>query len=368
MNESSPFVVTKPHERALVRTLLFVTQHSRGSNPSIDAADLVRQLSNEYSGKSRASLQQVADLLASKVSIVDALEQTPMALDSNAVMALRLAHQTGSIERTLEGLIAPNHDFDRPRSESAQDSPGGLTQNGSQLLWAWLLVSFLMMFIVPTIEYMFDEFGMELPFAMNLLIGLSRSVSSYFLLFVLFIAFLYLIERRLKGKRMWWRGMRTTSSEQISNLLNLLAMVVGQGRPVASGLATLANYHPTATIRARLAKATQMIQHGMPSWDALAEQKVISPTEARALARLEPATEIIPSNDVSSIDQTERFRRTQAWMLRYIASRRSGRAWIRNGILLRVLSIGSLLVIAAVVSLAAIAMFQSVYSLVDSLA
>lgn len=373
INHSSTIAVTKSHERALVRTLLFALQCSRDDGPSVDAAKLVGSLANEHSGRVRASLLQVSELLASDVSVVDALEQTPDALNPGAVMALRLAHQTGSIEQTLEVLIAPRDLLDHPNQTSGAEGRSDVAHTGFHFIAAWMVVSFLMMFIVPTFEKMFDEFEIVLPATMKLLILLSKYVASYFWLLFLFIVIVFFIARRLKGKRIWRRGVRESTSQQISNVVDLLAMVVRQGRPVSAGLATLANYHPTTAIRTRLAKAVQTIDHGMRPWQAMAEQGFVSASQANALAKLEPAVDLV-SADLASVESelasetSVQVRPTQAWMLQQIASRRQRNEWWRNGIWLRVISIASLIVMALVVTLVAVAMFQSVYSMVESLA
>ena len=368
VNHLSTIAVTKSHERALVRTLLFTLQSSRHYGPSVDPAVLVGNLSNEYSGWERESLQQVAELLASEVSIVDALEQTPNAINPAAVMALRLANQTGSIEPTLELLIAPQDILEHPRQIPLSDDRGDVSQGGFQFVAACVVVSFLMIFIVPTIEKMFEEFGINMPETMRLLIVLSNYVAGYFWLLFLFFVIVFLIERRLKGKRLWRRGERHSTSQQVSTILDLLAIVVRQGRPVSAGLATLANYHPTTTIRARLSKASQTIAHGMRPWQALAEQGFISPIQATALGKLEPFEDLTAGDDDLSNETLIQARPTQAWMLQHIASRRQQQEWWRNSIWLRVISMGSLVVMALVVTLAAVAMFQSLYSLVESLA
>jgi len=380
MNSHHLLTVSQSQERALIRVLLMATEMDSGGKLSADdprsMTKLVENLANEYSGKRSHSIRQVAGLLAEGMSMVDALEQSPGALAPSAVMALRLASEAGTIRETLAALLVAEDDVHVSRLEGhfdlGQGADGRLFQIAFGFVATWLIVSFLMLFIIPTFKKMFEEFDIELPMSMQWLIAVSRFDALLFGSLILFLVSLFVIQRRLKGKSFWRRGKRRSLAEQTAHVLALFAMIVRQGRPLASGIGTLAHYHPTPQLRARLSATSSAIAQGTEPWQALFEQRFLTQQEASGLALAETPVSIDRTKtDVGQADQwdvPEHARRTQAWLLTHLAVRHRDRQQYRNAWLLQTLSLVGLIGLAAVVMFTAIAVFSSVYRLVEVLA
>lgn len=335
--------VTVPSQRALIRTL------STAHRYRLPAATLVYELSGEFSGQQGRSLEQVAKLMSANVPAIDALEQTPGALDQVSLLALRLASETGTLPETYDALLRREPDARVQAGDENKTAGMELFQLSIGLLVAWILISFLMTFIVPTFEAMFDEFGLELPAPMLLLIGISRYGGMLFFLGLLAFSLLLVTWIRLEGYR--WRPWRVPDSDASASasLPALLALVVASGRPIGSGLATLARFHPIATIRGPIAMACRSIEHGVNVWMALYQHGLIDRREAESL-------QLAPD------------RGTEVWLLRQATfTRRHRRAVLRHAVI-RFFSLACLLVFAAIVSLAAVAVFTTLYSMVGSLA
>ncbi|TWT95029.1 type II secretion system F family protein [Neorhodopirellula pilleata] len=376
--------ISKPQERALIRVLLMAIEMDPGGKLGAEdprnMTKLVENLAHEFSGRKARSIRQVAGLLSEGMSMVDALEQTPGALDPSAVLALRLASETGTVRETLASLLRQDDSRDRAeldgstvqRFDFSRGVDGRLFQIGFGFVVTWLIVSFLMLFIIPTFEKMFDEFEIALPTSMLWLIAISRYDALIFWSLILFLVSLFVIQRRLKGKSFWRRGKRRSLSEQTAHLLALFAMIVRQGRPLAAGIGTLAQYHPTPQLRARLSAASTAIARGTEPWQSLQEQKFLTHQEASGLVLAEtPASADGSTNGTDQADRwdvPEHARRTQAWLLMHLATRHRDRRQHRNAWLLQTLSLVGLISLTAVVMFTAIAVFSSVYRLVEVLA
>ncbi len=137
-------------QRSLLR-LLSVAHAER-----LEVTPLVANLAEEHRGTYRRRLRRLALRLADGTPLVDALEQTPEVLRDETVLAIRFANQTGTLEATYRHLVK-HHDASSIRSEAIMRQT--IFYLFATLLILGLLLSFLMVFIVPTLEHMLDEFG-----------------------------------------------------------------------------------------------------------------------------------------------------------------------------------------------------------------
>ncbi|TWT75410.1 type II secretion system F family protein [Allorhodopirellula solitaria] len=340
---SHSFQVTAPHERALVRVLL-MSQRRR-----LDPAAMVDRLAVEFSHRRSRVLRQVARLLADGTPVVDALEQTPEAIDPAALLLLRLGTETGTYPETLQSLIASDAVADPMLEARASSIETQFIQAAGGFLIAALVISFFMLFISPTFVKMFEEFEVPIPAAMTWFMAIGQYFPWLIIPgFVLYLMALFV--RPLFFNRVKWPlGLRRRMPQAAAQLLDLLSVTLQSGRPLSAGIATLARVHPVSRIRRRLIDASRSIDRGENEWQALANCHFVSPANGEALQLTE-----------------DRF--TQAWLLRRSAKQRSVWANLRSAFLVRSVSMVLLLILAAIVMLAAVGMFSCIYSLVGALA
>ncbi|MCM2371534.1 type II secretion system F family protein [Aporhodopirellula aestuarii] len=341
--EHSFFQVTAPHERALVRVLAISLRRR------LNTAMMVDRLAHEFTRGPGRALRQVARLLAEGTPIVDSLEQTPRALDPTAVLLLRLAAETGTLPETLQSLVTTNGPSDPVKDLHKTSVENQLYQVAIGFMMAWLMITFLLTFIIPTFKKMFEEFGVELPATMLLLIAIGDYWLLMLLLSLIFFMLLLTVGPFAFGKSMWPFGLGRRIPRAGSDLLALFAIIIQSGRPLASGIDTLSRIHPVGRLRKRLVVASTSIDQGEDAWQALATEKIIGPKTLAALQLAEDKT-------------------AQAWLLRRAARLRKSWTDLWTASIIRFFSMALLLMLAAIVMLAAVAVFMSVYGLVDALA
>ncbi|MFG0290821.1 MAG: type II secretion system F family protein [Rhodopirellula sp. JB044] len=342
-SEPSFLQVTLPHERALIRVLSMATRRR------LPAARMVERLACEFKRRPARTLNQVARLLAEGTPIVDALEQTPRALDPTAVLLLRLASQTGTFSETLDSLIAEDEQTDAAKEVRTASIENQLYQVAVGFLMAWLLITFLLTFITPTFQKMFEEFGIDLPGSMLLLIAIGDYWPVFMLLSLVLLFTILIFGPLAIGRPRWAMEFRRRRLHARADLLSLLATIMQSGRPLASGIDTLSRIHPVRPIRTRLVKVSKSIDQGEDTWRALSAQKFIGNAQMNAF-------------------QTTQDPTAQAWLLRREARRTNTWIDLRSNFLARCISLSTLLLLAAVVLLASVAVFTSVYGLVSGLA
>ena len=145
----------QPHERALVKTLAIASRQRR------DPASLIQLLSFEFRRRAGRRLRKVASLIAAGDPVLTALERVPGSLEPKAILALRLAERRGEVLPMLDSLTANSSSEEPVIAPAAADASGHhLRQAVIGVAVAWLIFSFMMTFLVPTFEMMFEEFGL----------------------------------------------------------------------------------------------------------------------------------------------------------------------------------------------------------------
>lgn len=277
---------------------LIAVLHSSFRNTEGLAA-LIRSLAKEYPGNYAFKLRRLSRLIEEGTPWIDALEQTPGALPNDAVLALRVGHQSGISEQTLDQLRIDNSEALLSREKNHWK--GYLTYWLSVSLVMLLVQSFFSVFIGPTIRKVLAEFDLDRNQS-NLALIERYSTIPYLIAIGLII--LGIVLNWSDSFRFWlWRvlGIQTDSeTKKRASLFNILANTTKNGRPMAGTLSTLAKYHSDSDMRKRLLIARNEIEQGTQPWDSLESVGLISA----------PQKEIL----------TGQTNENQAWILRSLAN------------------------------------------------
>ncbi len=274
-----------------------------GFKERINLAPVVQCLAEEHRGRYRRLLKRLAFRLQAGVSLVDALEQTPDALDDDAVLALRFGSQTGTLQTAFEMLLS------REKTNEYE------TQNHLKQEWVyWVVLActigfvllLMMALIAPTFKAMFDEFGLRLPASLETLITICNIFANYAALWILLVVVLVGLAwssavRRFLRRKIAPLFMQPIAQMRRAELLKLLALGVDSGRPISGALSTLARYHFDSRVRQRLLYARNEIEQGVEAWQGLIKADLLTEQQSLAVANA-------PSNEI------------RAWILRRLAS------------------------------------------------
>lgn len=331
-------------QRSLVR-MLSVAQRER-----LELAPIVRCLAEEHRGSYRRLLKRFARRLDAGVALVDALEQTPDVLDDDAVLALRFGSQSGTTQAAFEMLLS-------------RDIPGDTapSQNFKQVWAYWVVLAcsivfllvVMMVLIAPTFKKMFDEFGLNLPYALQLLIAVCDGFAKYAALWILLgIVVLGLFwssaTRRFFRRKLAPIFVQPIAQMRRAELLKLLAVGVDSGRPIAGSLSTLARYHFDYRVRQRLLFARNEIEQGVEVWQGLTQAELLTAKQAVAVTSA-PSTEI------------------RAWTLRQLAAGMQVAAQQRTSLGFALIQPLIVIVFGAIVMFIFVSFFSVLIALISSL-
>ena len=337
---------TRSKQNALLRILAL--SHSQ----RLDPKTLIRKLAAEHPGRYGKKLMLLQRWIAADSSMSAALTHTPGVLDEDDTLAIQCAIETQTLDETFAFLL--------DRSDDAGQAAAGEIIRGmlgyvlGVLCFAILVASFLMIFIVPTFEQIFEEFGMELPPLMLALVEFSDTFAAVFpiaLLVALGAGILMLFDDVRRGIRLSPLGrlLPTTAERRSAGLLRLLAVPTRQGTPIAPTLTAAAQFHPDRRTRKRLLRARTDAQTDADIWIQLANQGLISRNQADKINKIQS-----PS--------------LRGWTLDTLATKQRRHAHQKAESMARVLQHVPILALGLFVGWITIAVMQTLTNLVTALA
>ena len=156
---------------------------------------------NQKPGKLKNALMDVCDEIEGGATLSEAMGKSPKVFSRLYVNMIKAGEAGGALETILQRLA----DFLERAESLKRKVKGALIYPVIVVLVAISILTFIMLYIVPTFEEMFDEFGLDLPAPTVLLIAISNYIAGYwFLLIAMPIGLLVLIKllRKFRHGRM----------------------------------------------------------------------------------------------------------------------------------------------------------------------
>ena len=171
---------TSVHQQAVLRMLAVASEHN------LNAANLLHDLSVEMKSATAHQIPFVVDDLSSGLSPLESFARTPGIVPESAVMGLETIKTQGLTKPLNQALLnTPN----RRKSESASndnfDAVNSLIWLAFKYLWLINILTFIMLFIIPQFKAMYEEFGIELPLSMQLLVEICNVLTQSWFVFPL---------------------------------------------------------------------------------------------------------------------------------------------------------------------------------------
>ncbi len=155
---------------------------------------------NQKPGGLKLSLQDVCEEIEGGSTLSEAMSKSPKVFNRLYCNMIKAGEAGGALETILQRLA----EF-MERAESLKKKvKGALIYPCVVVTVAALILTFIMLFIVPTFEKMFDEFGLTLPLPTLLLIAMSNYIANYWFLLiampVCFLIFVKLVKKFKQGR------------------------------------------------------------------------------------------------------------------------------------------------------------------------
>jgi type II secretory pathway component PulF len=236
-------------------------------------------------GAWRSRAREVSERLRAGESLAGALDRVPGLLPRFVTLSIQVGEETGSLPRALREAALTY-------TARQQRENGATSWSMFWILMSYLLVvggatvSFILYFIVPKFKVIFQDFGAELPPVTLAAIRLSESVP---LLVIPFGGLTALFAAYLIGLVRGWEELDIPGVDRLfphingPPILRNLATVIEAGRPMAAGVAALADGYPRRSVRRRLVRVLETVEAGGDCWQALRKVRLLRPRDVALL-------------------------------------------------------------------------------------
>lgn len=298
-----------PQQRAILG-LLAISDHTKRS-----PMKLLSQLGCELPGKMGFDLIDMANLLAAGNELFKTLEQFPRLVPPQAVILLRLARDQGLLEYSYDLIRQRFPRLDRPREI-------GVGSGISLFLKAVItigVVSFFLIKVVPELTKILEEFKIESNRFATALSYVNLAVEWLTIpLALLGLGLLaYVVSwSYVRGSNLLFKGVRPWQNQAASKSVTrkrFLASLADSGA-LSSLIERFSSSASFNRLLPRLNAVRNRLLQGGDDWSALADQNLISRSDANLLCSASPET--------------------QAWLMRWKAAnqeRKIERNWTNFG-------------------------------------
>jgi type II secretory pathway component PulF len=314
-------------------------------------APAIVAFADQYRGRSRKRIKDLAAHINWGATLPEALERTPKVLSRDPVLLSWIGQATGKLPKALR-LAATARMTQLPIWTAIA---GQLTYILMLLLAMQTIGSFMLYFIIPKLEAIFRDFNLPLPEITVITIDASHIIIKYFWLFFplivleFFLLFYIPLSFLRQGSYDFPLFDRFLRRRHTALILRSLSLVVEAGEPISLGLSTLTNHYPTRWVRRKLHRVELDVQRGADWIESLEQRGLIRSTEAEVLRS---------SASVGNL----------AWALAELAETSERRLAIRLQALIQLLFPLVVITLGFVVFLFAMAYFAPLVKLITELA
>jgi len=152
---------------------------------------------NQKPGKLKNALMDVCDEIEGGATLSEAMSKSPKVFSRLYVNMIKAGEAGGALETILQRLA----DFLERAESLKRKVKGALIYPVIVVIVAALILAFIMIFIVPTFETMFEEFGLTLPAPTLLLIAMSNYIAGYWWLLIAMPICMFILIKLLRKFR-----------------------------------------------------------------------------------------------------------------------------------------------------------------------
>jgi type IV pilus assembly protein PilC len=224
---------------------------------------------NQKPGRLKNALMDVCEEIEGGSTLSEAMGKSPKVFSRLYVNMIKAGEAGGALEVILQRLA----DFLERAESLKRKVKGALIYPCIVVTVAVLILTFIMLFIVPTFETMFDEFGLTLPAPTLLLIAMSNYIANYwFLLIIMPICAMILVKllRKFKQGRMGFDMFiiklpifgSLVEKNIMARTTRTLGTLVASGVPILEALNITRETAGNAMFERMYGKVTEAIREG----------------------------------------------------------------------------------------------------------
>ena len=330
--------------RSLLWTLMLAAERS------IPLDTAARAFASERRDHIGLRAYDLAEYLEAGLPLALALQRSRLHYPQAILLSAELGQQTNNLGGALRRALGSNYESDVVMRSVAERTFYLLLV----ILFGSSLLTFIMMKIVPAIQRIFEEFGIDLTGAMELLISVAYVLINFWPVFFLIGTVLVIFMLRSLA---YYTGSSPRYMPGIvagwqradrSVIMHWLAHAVRQNRPLPEMMRLMSAYLTKRRLRTKLQRTARRIDEGLEWTECLQEAGVIRRPEAAVFRAAERTGNL-------------------AWALDEMAESNARRSIYRIRALTNVAFPCAVLAVGSFVMLIAFAVMSTLFKLISSL-
>ena len=220
-------------------------------------------------GALKNSLIDVCEEIESGASLSEALSKSPKVFDRLYVNMIKAGEAGGSLEIILRRLA----EFKERTQKLKGKVIGAMIYPIMVVVFTIGILTFIMLFIIPEFQKMFEEFGIELPAMTQLLMAISDRVCKLWFLFPLIpismMLFISLVCKFRAGRMGWHLYLlklpvigKLVEKSNLARTTRTLGALVASGVPIIEGLTITRETSGNAMYEKIFSRVTDSIRAG----------------------------------------------------------------------------------------------------------
>ncbi|MEZ6095673.1 MAG: type II secretion system F family protein [Pirellulaceae bacterium] len=220
-------------------------------------------------GALKNALIDVCDEIQGGASLSEAMAKSPKVFDRLYVNMIKAGEAGGSLELILRRLA----EFKERTASLKKKVIGAMIYPIMVVFFTVVILTFIMIFIIPEFQKMFEEFGMVLPPITQLLMAISdRTVKLWFLfpLVPMFVVLFVALICKFKAGRMGWHVYllkfpvigKLVEKSNLARTTRTLGALIASGVPILEGLAITRETSGNAMYEKIFLRVTDAIREG----------------------------------------------------------------------------------------------------------
>lgn len=312
-------------------------------------------LAEDAKGVQRRRLRDLSDMLRAGIPLPEAVENIPGLLPAQATFAIRVGSETGTLGQALRAAAT---NLTNSQQETQLGNLWFFCYIGFLVFWVFTISNFLLYFIVPKFQMIFEDFDYELPDATLSLIEVSKAAVTYGLALVPLLAAVVLLMFVASGWGLFG-GIRFLTIPsflvrifprvETAPILRNLALVIESGRSIVDAVSLAAYWYPRASLRKKLAQIEVGVRHSDDCFYLLNRHRIISKAESQLLRAAERSGNL-------------------GWAMRHIADSLERRYWYRFRMLAELIQPLFVFVLGGIVLIISISFFMPLVVLLNGIA
>ena len=294
--------------------VLFIRQLSTLVASSMPIADALKVVADQTE-KQRVSglIMSIRSKVMEGFTLSKSLQEYPRSFDTLFCSTIAAGEQSGFLSEVLENLA----DYIERQYEAAKGVQSALTYPIVLLIFAFLMVSGLMVYVVPDMVAVIIESGQELPLATQILIRINEVVANFWWLIVGFGFSIFVITRWLlrspKPRLLWDKAKfslplitRITKNSNAAGYTNTLSILTRSGLPLVESMHIASDVVANAFLKVELQQATQSVTEGASLADSLGKIGQFPPMVVHMISAGEQSGDLdVMLSRVASYQQNE---------------------------------------------------------------